>query len=90
MGFLQIVPGNSLQEQSLQYRKKKLSNQMMLFTFWEIIQVALGSVFIWFQVRQAGYIHTSYSYSTADPFFLSELAISDQDYSKQGLHNGER
>ena len=88
--FLQVVPGNSLQEQSLQYRKKKAEQPDDAIYILRDHTSSFRECFLsdFKSSRLDTYIH-AIATQLLILFFLSELAISDQDYSKPELHNGD-
>ena len=88
--FLKIVPGNSLQEQSLHVPQKKAEQPDDAIYILRDHTSSFRECFL--SDFKSGRLDT-YIHATATQllilFFLSELAISDQDYSKPELHNGE-
>ena len=88
--FLKVVPGNSLQEQSLHVPQKKAEQPDDAIYILRDHTSSFRECFLsdFKSGRLDTYIH-AIATQLLILFFLSELAISDQDYSKPELHNGE-
>ena len=90
MDFLKVVPGNSLQEQSLHVPQKKAEQPDDAIYILRDHTSSFRECFLsdFKSGRLDTYIH-AIATQLLILFFLSELAISDQDYSKPKFHNGE-
>ena len=88
--FFKVVPGNSLQEQSLHVPQKKAEQPDDAIYILRDHTSSFRECFLsdFKSGRLDTYIH-AIATQLLILFFLSELAISDQDYSKPELHNGE-
>ena len=74
MDFLKVVPGNSLQEQSLHVPQKKAEQPDDAIYILRDHTSSFRECFL--SDFKSGCCYTTYR--AADPFFLSELAILDQ------------
>ena len=90
MDFLKVVPGNSLQEQSLHVPQKKAEQPDDAIYILRDHTSSFRECFLsdFKSGRLDTYIH-AIATQLLILFFLSELAISDQDYSKPKFYNGE-